>query len=84
LCGFCNCHRGLLFLLSACLHILIYHPTTCAMFVSLPYITLCCHYCCLFELYGIESALLAFAIIMFFSRNIVASLHCCNVNHFIP
>ncbi len=41
LCGLCGCHRGLLFLLSTWLHIVICHPTICAMFINLPYITLC-------------------------------------------
>jgi hypothetical protein len=34
-------------------------------------------------LYGTESALLAFEVIMPFSHNIVASLCCCSVDHFI-
>jgi hypothetical protein len=33
---------------SACLHIVICHPTICAMFVSLPNIIFCFHQCCLF------------------------------------
>ncbi len=33
--------------------------------------------------YGTENALLAFAIIMFFSHNITASLCCYNVDHLI-
>jgi hypothetical protein len=37
----CGCHYGLLFLLSVCLHIVICHPTICAIFINLPYITLC-------------------------------------------
>ncbi len=41
LCYFCGCHRGLLFFLFACFHIVIFHPTICAMFVSLHLITLC-------------------------------------------
>jgi hypothetical protein len=35
-------------------------------------------------LYGIESALFAFVIVMPFSHNIATSLCCCNVDHFIP
>jgi len=34
-------HHGTLFLLSTCLHIVICHPIICAMFVGLPYNTLC-------------------------------------------
>ncbi len=47
LCYFYGYHYGL-FLLSICLHIMTSHSTICAMFVSLPYITLCFHYCCTF------------------------------------
>jgi hypothetical protein len=45
LCYLCGCHRGLFFLLFACLHIVICHPIICTMFVSLPCITLCFCYC---------------------------------------
>jgi hypothetical protein len=34
LCCFCGCHGGLLFIVFACLHIVICHPTICAMFVT--------------------------------------------------
>jgi hypothetical protein len=53
----CGCHRDLFFLLFAYLHIVIRHPTICVMFVSLPCIILCFHWCCLF---GTESAFLSF------------------------
>jgi hypothetical protein len=35
-------------------------------------------------LFGIENAVLAFAIVMHFSHIIIASLCCCSVDHFIP
>jgi hypothetical protein len=41
LCHLYGYHRGLFFFLFACLHIVIYHPTICAMFVSFPCIILC-------------------------------------------
>jgi hypothetical protein len=45
----CGCHYGFFFLLFACLHTMIHHPTICAIFVSLPYITLCFCWCYLFS-----------------------------------
>ncbi len=48
LCCFCGYHHGLLFLLLACLHIVICKPTICAIFVNLPYIILCFCWCYLF------------------------------------
>ncbi len=45
LCYLCGCHCGMIFLLFACFHIVICHPIICAMFVSLPCITLCFHWC---------------------------------------
>jgi hypothetical protein len=48
LCGLCSCHRGMFFLFSACFHIIIHHPTICAIFVSFPCIILCFQWCCLF------------------------------------
>jgi hypothetical protein len=36
LCHLCGCLHGLFFLLFACLHIVICHPTIYAMFVNLP------------------------------------------------
>ncbi len=55
------------------------------MFVNLPYITLYVFagdVCLIF--YGIDNALLAFVVIMSSSHNIVTSLCCCSVDHFIP
>jgi hypothetical protein len=40
---------GFFFLFFACLHTMIHHPTNCAIFVSLPYITLCFCWCYLFS-----------------------------------
>jgi hypothetical protein len=83
LCYFCGRHRGLFFLLPACFHIVIYHHTIYAMFVSLPCIILCFCWYCLLILCGINNALLAFAIVIPSSHNIVASLCYCNVDRFI-
>jgi len=41
LCCLSSCHYGLLFLLSSCFHIMIFHPTICVMFINLSCITLC-------------------------------------------
>ncbi len=41
LCCLYGCHHGLFFLLSTCFHIMIRHPTICAMFINLPCITMC-------------------------------------------
>jgi hypothetical protein len=51
----------------------IFHILLC-VFASVAYLVLC----------GIDSAFLAFVIVIHFSHNIVASLCFCNVNHFIP
>ncbi len=49
LCRFYGCHHGLLFLLFTCFHIVIFHPTICAMFISFLCITLCFWWYCLFD-----------------------------------
>jgi hypothetical protein len=41
LCYLYGCHHGLFFLLFACLHIVIHHPTICAIFISLPCVIFC-------------------------------------------
>jgi hypothetical protein len=84
LCCFYGCHHGMLFLLSACLHIMIHHPIVCAMFVKSSvliyvFVGVVCLILC-----GTKSTLLDFVIIMPFSHNIVASLCCYNVDCFIP
>jgi hypothetical protein len=43
-----GCHYGLLLFLSSWLHIIINHSIICAILVSLPCITLCFWWCCLF------------------------------------
>jgi hypothetical protein len=48
LCCFYGCHYGL-FLFFACFHIVISHSTICAILVSLPCITLCFWWWCLFS-----------------------------------
>ncbi len=84
LCCLCGCQCGLFFLVFACLHIVIRHPTICAIFVNLPSIILCFASATCLVHYGIESALLASVIVMLYSHNIVASLWCCSVDCFIP
>ncbi len=79
LCHLCGCHRGLPFLLSTCLHIMICHPTNCAMFVSFPCLLRVFTSTTYLILYGTYSALLIPAIDIPSSHNIVASL-CCNVD----
>jgi hypothetical protein len=70
-------------LLSTCLHIMICHPTICAILVNLPYITLCFASTAYLILCGINNALLTFVVVIPSSHNIVASLCYYNVDHFI-
>jgi hypothetical protein len=71
LCGFSGCHCGLLFLLFTCLHIVIHHPIICAMFINLPYITLCFHWCHLFSILWYWKS-----IPCFYSSNAFFTQHC--------
>jgi hypothetical protein len=82
LCCLYGCHCGLFFLLFAFLHIVIHHPTICVIFVSLPYITMCFHWYCLFGTVWYWKCIPCSAIVML-SHNIAASLCCCSVDHFI-
>ncbi len=82
LCHLFGCHHGRFFLIYTCLHIVICHPTICAMFVSLPYIILCFFTTTCLILCGTESALLASVIVIPFSHNIAAFI-CCSVDRFI-
>jgi hypothetical protein len=80
LCCFYDCHYGLL-LFSSCFDIVISHSTICAIFVNLSYITLCFWYCCLLSTLWYWKYFPC--LIIPFSHNIVASLWCCGVDHFI-
>ncbi len=83
LCYLCGCHCGMV-ILFACLHIRGRHPTICAMFISLHYITLCFYQCYLFgTLVGIDNALLVSIVVMPSSHNIIASLCYCTIDRFI-
>ncbi len=79
---FCSYHCSPI-LFSTCLHIVINHSIICAL-VNFPSFTLCFWWCYLFCLCGTYSAFFAYAIIIFFWHNIVASLWCWSVDRFIP
>ncbi len=84
LCHLYGCHYGLLFLFSACLHIVICQPTICAMFVNFPYITSCFYYYYIFDTLWYWQCIPCFYIVIISSHNIVASICYCHVDRFIP
>jgi hypothetical protein len=75
-------HRGLIFFLFTCLHIVIHHPINCAIFVNILCITMCFHWCCLFGTMWYWKCIPCSAIVMP-SHNIATSLCCYSVEHFI-
>ncbi len=80
---FCNCCCNLFLLLITCLHIVINHSIICAKLINLPYITFYFSGATYIVLCGIDNALLASAIVIPSSQNIIASLCCWSVDQFI-
>jgi hypothetical protein len=72
LCGLYGFHCNMLFILFTCFHIMFHHLTICAMFVNLPYITLCFCWCYMFSTLWYWKCTPCFC-----SSHVFFTQHCC-------